>query len=117
MSIVTPQQLAQHARQLADELERGEGPTLGRDQMFTQRGPCCVLGHVASRASVDAVTLYEETYSTYAVLHELLGDAAPANMLAEFGNVIHANDSASSDERPRAVIAPLRALADALEAR
>lgn len=107
------ERLAEECRRLADECEQGTAPPLITDD-YGRDGKHCALGCVLSRAGDGAPpwrvwhALSQEGYGQPAAWRERARAAS--------GVVRQANNNASDEERHRAIVGPLRALAAAMEA-
>ena len=114
MGTTTPGEIARHARELADELERGEGPRLEAGALHREGVPCCAMGHLLARAGAD---LSDAGMFGYNLMAEMLGVWSTSRVPCRaIDAVADANDGTRPELRSRAVVAPLRALADALDA-
>lgn len=119
--MITPKDLAEACRSLAQDLEDGNGPELGQYETFQPNGaPCCVVGHALHRAGyVAPFGVIGNTNALYlAGLSEFCDWGHPNHpvrkeTLKELGD---ANDFSPPENRARAVVEPLRKFADVLAA-
>jgi hypothetical protein len=109
---ITPQTLAQHARQLADELERGEGPEFWSGPHWdANRRPMTPMALICARAGYTG-----RAETTDGMLRAAIGTRA-ASAVSRFAlQVSAASQYARNDAERAADVAPvLRKLASALD--